>query len=115
MPENPDRIAIAVMGCAGRMGQMLVRAVDERADCTLIGATVEPGHEWAGRDLGEAMGGQARGLLVTDDPLPVFAAAHAVLDFTSPSASVEHADLSAQARLVHVIGTTGFADDDYAR
>lgn len=115
MPANSDPIAIAVTGCAGRMGQMLVRAVDERADCTLIGATVEQGHEWAGRDLGEAMGGQARGIIVSDDPLPVFAQAHAVLDFTSPAASVEHADLAAQARLVHVIGTTGFEDEDYRR
>lgn len=115
MPESQDPVAIAVTGCAGRMGQMLVKAVDEREDCVLIGATVETGHDWVDQDLGEAMGGTARGIIVTDDPLPVFARAHAVLDFTSPAASVEHADLAAQARLVHVIGTTGFAEEDCRR
>lgn len=111
----PDPIAIAVPGCAGRMGRMLVRAVDERDDCQLVGATVRPGHDWAGRDLGEAMGGAARGLVVTDDPLPVFARARAVLDFTTPEATIGHAELAAQARLVHVIGTTGFEEAHFAR
>jgi 4-hydroxy-tetrahydrodipicolinate reductase len=33
-----------------------------------------------------------------------------VLDFTTPDATVAHAEMAAQARLVHVIGTTGFDD-----
>lgn len=102
-----DQVAIAVVGCFGRMGQMLIRAIDEREDCVLSGVTERAGHDWIGRDLGEAMGGGARGITVMDDPLEVFAKTQAVLDFTSPAATVEHANLAAQARLVHVIGTTG--------
>ncbi len=117
--EMPDdsaaSTAIAVTGCSGRMGRMLVQAIDERDDCRLIGATERPGHDWIGRDLGEALGGPARGIEVTDDPLPVFARAHAVLDFTSPAATVQHADLAAQARLVHVIGTTGLEGEHLKR
>src|SRR5690606_37389583 len=37
---------------------------------------------------------------------------HGVLDFTSPAASVEFAGLAAQARIVHVIGTTGCSAED---
>ncbi|MEM6422748.1 MAG: 4-hydroxy-tetrahydrodipicolinate reductase, partial [Pseudomonadota bacterium] len=44
-----------------------------------------------------------------EDPLPVFARARAVLDFTTPEATVAHAEIAAQARLAHVIGTTGFS------
>ena len=66
-------ISVAVVGCSGRMGQMLIRAVDERDDCQLIGVTERAGHDWIGGDLGEAMGGAARGLAVSDDPLEVFA------------------------------------------
>jgi 4-hydroxy-tetrahydrodipicolinate reductase len=51
---------------------------------------------------------------VTDDPLPLLANADALLDFTTPAASVELAALAAQARIVHVIGTTGLSDDDNA-
>ncbi len=105
-----EPISIAVTGCSGRMGQMLIRAVDERDDCRLSGVTERAGHDWVGRDLGEASGGAARGVVVSDDPLEVFAEAQAVLDFTLPGPTVEHAALAAQARLVHVIGTTGFDD-----
>ncbi|MEM0943493.1 MAG: 4-hydroxy-tetrahydrodipicolinate reductase, partial [Pseudomonadota bacterium] len=45
-------------------------------------------------------------------PLPVFARAQAVLDFTAPAATVAHAALAAQARLTHVIGTTGLTPSD---
>jgi len=112
-------LAIAVAGVSGRMGQMLANAVTERAatqgDAVLAGATERPGHPWVGRDLGEAMGGQANGITVSDDALEVFAAVRAVLDFTTPEANAAHAEITAQARLVHVIGTTGFADEDLAR
>ena len=66
----------------------------------LSGATERPGHEWIGRDVGEAMGGEAIGVIVEDDPLEVFARSQAVLDFTVPEATLAHAELAAQARLV---------------
>ena len=47
------------------------------------------------------------GVAITDDPLPAFAKADGVLDFTTPAATVEFAGYAAQARIVHVIGTTG--------
>ena len=50
--------------------------------------------------------------MLTDDPLPAIAKAQALVDFTTPATSVELAALSAQARIVHVIGTTGFSADD---
>ena len=111
--QNP--LTIAVTGVSGRMGQMLVAAIAEREDAVLAGATERAGHPWVGRDLGEAMGGQPNGITVSDDPLPVFAGIRAVLDFTAPEATVIHADVAAQARLVHVIGTTGFRDEDLLR
>jgi 4-hydroxy-tetrahydrodipicolinate reductase len=58
------------------------------------------------------MGGSGIGVIVSDDPLEVFANSQAVIDFTSPAASVAHAALCAQARAVHVIGTTGMMDED---
>jgi 4-hydroxy-tetrahydrodipicolinate reductase len=57
--------------------------------------------------VGVAGGGAALGVTVTDDPLEAFARAQAVVDFTSPEATVDFAALAAQARAVHVIGTTG--------
>jgi 4-hydroxy-tetrahydrodipicolinate reductase len=102
-----EPVGIAVAGVAGRMGRMLARAVEEAPEAVLSGATVRPGHPWVGRDLGEAMGGAPSGVIVSDDPLEVFARSQAALDFTTPEATLFHAELAAQARLTHVVGTTG--------
>lgn len=109
-----DQMDVAVLGCSGRMGRMLIRAVDENEACRLVGVTEYAGHDWAGRDLGECLGGAARGVEVSTDPLEVFAKAEAVLDFTTPAASAAHAELAAQARAVHVVGTTGLSGDQLA-
>ena len=61
------------------------------------------------------MGGAALGVRVTDDPLEAFAQAQAVVDFTSPAATVEFAALAAQARAVHVVGTTGLEPAHHAK
>jgi len=99
---------IVVMGASGRMGQMLIGAVLQSGKARLAGCVERPGHPWIGRDVGEAMGGPAVGVKVTDDALAVIAKAQAVIDFTTPEATVATATLTAQARAVHVIGTTGF-------
>ncbi|TIN53843.1 MAG: 4-hydroxy-tetrahydrodipicolinate reductase, partial [Mesorhizobium sp.] len=52
---------------------------------------------------------------IGDDPLPVFAKADGVLDFTTPASTVEFAGYAAQARIVHVVGTTGCTADDNAK
>ncbi len=109
-----DHMKLAVVGVSGRMGQMLVRAVHEQDGVMLSGATERPDHPWIGKDLGEAMGGASMGVTVSADPLEVFADAAGVLDFTAPAATLEHAALAAQARAVHVIGTTGMADEQIA-
>ena len=104
MAELPG---IVVVGASGRMGQTLVRLIGASDRARLVGCVERAGHGWIGRDIGEAMAGAALGVLVTDDPLEAFARAQAVVDFTTPAASVEFAALAAQARAVHVVGTTG--------
>ena len=110
-----DRPGIVITGASGRMGQMLVRTVLESDQARLVGAIERPGSPWIGRDLGEAMGGAPLGIIVTDDAVEAIAKAQAVIDFTSPAASVGFAELTAQARAVHVIGTTGFEPADLAK
>ena len=106
---------IVVTGASGRMGRMLVETVAASDRARLVGAVERKGHPWIGRDVGEAMGGAPLGVIVTDDPLEAFAQAQAVLDFTAPEATVEFAALAAQARAVHVIGTTGLGPEHLAR
>lgn len=106
---------LVVVGADGRMGRMLIRAVAEAEGCTLSGAIEREGSPALGRDAGTLAGIEALGVPVTDDPLPVFAAAEGVLDFTVPAATTFFAELAAQARIVHVVGTTGLAETDLAK
>jgi 4-hydroxy-tetrahydrodipicolinate reductase len=106
---------IAVLGAAGRMGQTLTRVLAETPGCTIAGGIEAKGSRHIGRDMGEVAGLPPLGLAITDDPLPIFAHADGVLDFTSPASTVEFAALAAQARIVHVIGTTGLSASDEAR
>ncbi|MCW9044336.1 MAG: 4-hydroxy-tetrahydrodipicolinate reductase [Pseudopelagicola sp.] len=110
-----DLPGIVITGASGRMGQMLIRTVIESGKARLVGAVEREGHAWVGKDVGEAMGGAAMGVTVTDEPLEAFAKAQAVIDFTAPAATIEFAKLAAQARAVHVIGTTGMSEEDIAQ
>lgn len=106
------QMRLVVVGAGGRMGRAVARAIAEAPDLVLAGACEPEGSEFVGRDVGELAGLPPTGILVTDDPLAAFVAADGVIDFTVPAASVVHAGLAAQARIVHVIGTTGFAPED---
>ena len=108
-------IRVTIAGASGRMGRTLIRAVSETHDMRLAFALERPGHTALGADAGVLAGLSSNGIAVTDDSLAALAASDTVLDFTSPAASVPLAELSAQARIVHVIGTTGFCDEDLAR
>jgi 4-hydroxy-tetrahydrodipicolinate reductase len=111
MTQTPG---IAITGASGRMGQMLITQVSTSDRMRLVGAIERPGHAWVGQDIGVAMGGVPLGVIVTDDPVEAIAPAQAIIDFTAPKATLEFAALAAQARAVHVIGTTGMTEDEIA-
>ena len=98
---------LVVVGAAGRMGQALIRIIHETDGVTLHAAIEREGSAFVGKDAGDLAGTGPLGVTVTTDPLKAFLDADGVLDFTAPAASVTFAGLAAQARIVHVIGTTG--------
>jgi 4-hydroxy-tetrahydrodipicolinate reductase len=105
---------LVVVGAGGRMGQALVRAIHDIDGVSVAAGVERPGSPHLGRDVGELAGVGPLGVLIGDDPLPAFAAADGVLDFTSPKATVDFAGYAAQARIVHVIGTTGCGPEEDA-
>jgi 4-hydroxy-tetrahydrodipicolinate reductase len=107
-----SEMGLIVVGAAGRMGRTLTRVIAEMPGVTLAGAIEREGNPELGKDAGELAGLGANGIRLTDDPLPLFAKAEGVLDFTAPTATLGFAELAAQARIVHVVGTTGLSADD---
>jgi 4-hydroxy-tetrahydrodipicolinate reductase len=89
------------------MGRVLARIAHETEGCEIAGAIEAKGSPHLGADIGTLAGLGPLGITVTDDPLPLFTFIDGLLDFTVPQATLALAELSAQARIVHVIGTTG--------
>ena len=106
---------LVVVGAGGRMGQTLIRLIHETKGVALHAAIERSGSACLGKDAGEVAGLGPIGIPVTDDPLAAFVSADGVIDFTSPAATTEFAGLAAQARIVHVIGTTGCSAEDEAK
>lgn len=106
---------LVVVGAAGRMGRSLIKAVTETPGCVVSAAIERTGSPALGQDAGVLAGLPASGVPVTDDALAAFVEAEGVLDFTSPEATVAFAALAAQARIAHVVGTTGLEEHHLAR
>ena len=107
-----SKIKTVIAGASGRMGRTLVRLIAETSDLIVSGALERSGHPDLGKDAGILAGIEPTKILLSDDPLPILAQADALLDFTTPATSVALAALAAQARIVHVLGTTGLSKDD---
>jgi 4-hydroxy-tetrahydrodipicolinate reductase len=102
---------IAIAGAAGRMGRVLTRIVHETEGLEVAGGIEPKGSSSVGADMGELAGVGPLGVTITDEPLALFTRVEGLIDFTVPKATLALAELSAQARIVHVIGTTGIDKD----
>lgn len=108
---------LVVVGAAGRMGQTLVRQIAATPGVVLHAALEREDSPALGRDSGLVAGLEANNIALTSDALAAIVHADGIVDFTAPAATVSFAALAAQARIVHIIGTTGCspADDEAIR
>jgi 4-hydroxy-tetrahydrodipicolinate reductase len=106
---------IVVAGAGGRMGRTLVKAIGETKGLVLAGALEQPGSPCVGQDAGELSGLGKNGVVLSSDSRTVLLKADGVIDFTVPAATRDLAAVAAQGGIVHIIGTTGFSDDDEAK
>jgi len=105
-------LRLVVAGAAGRMGRVLIDLITNTEGVTLVGALEGGESKSLGQDAGTLAGCGPLGVAVSSDPLACVIAADGIVDFSQPRASVELAGLAAQARIAHVIGTTGLSRDD---
>lgn len=93
------------------MGRTILAAVIASPDCRLAGASQYEGHPRVGDDAGILAGGNAVGCAVSADPTPVMSAADAVIDFSTPDATMAHLSAATKTGTPLVVGTTGLSRD----
>ncbi|HWX14127.1 MAG TPA: 4-hydroxy-tetrahydrodipicolinate reductase, partial [Methylocella sp.] len=106
---------LVVAGAAGRMGRVLVEIIRQTPGAHLAAAIEQPDSIAIGQDAGLLAGCGQMGVVISGDALTAVAVADGILDFTSAQSTVELAALAAQARIVHVIGTTGLNPSDLTK
>ena len=104
---------IGIVGASGRMGRTLIDLINVHEELNLIGATDHIESKHIGVDVGEMLGGKSMGIVIKADPLDAFQDAKAIIDFSTPQATLINAEFAAQARIAHIIGTTGLAESDF--
>lgn len=109
-----SEMRLVVAGAAGRMGRMLIAAIGDSLGVTLTGALEYSGSPHIGEDAGLLIGRPANGVALSADAGAVLSQADALIDFSSPAATVALAAQTAQAGVAHVIGTTGLTGGDLA-
>jgi 4-hydroxy-tetrahydrodipicolinate reductase len=107
-----NEMRLAVTGAAGRMGRTIVRSIHEMPGVMLTSALERDGSPFLGQDAGALAGISALGVPVTSNVREAFDKADGVIDFSSPEATMQFAAAAADSRIVHVIGTTGFSDEN---
>jgi 4-hydroxy-tetrahydrodipicolinate reductase len=107
-------LRIAVAGASGRMGQMLIEAINAADDCVLAGALDVAGSPGIGQDASAFLGRQS-GVLITADLRAGLSNAQVLIDFTRPEGTLAHLAVCHELGVKAVIGTTGFSDAQKAQ
>ncbi|GBE03765.1 MAG TPA: 4-hydroxy-tetrahydrodipicolinate reductase [Nitrospirae bacterium] len=103
---------ITVSGATGRMGTRIITLLLNIEDLKLANALERQGHKNLGRDIGEVIGAGTLGVKITDDIKTIAGSSDVIIDFSSPSATIEGLKSISGNPVPVVIGTTGFSKDE---
>ena len=106
--ENKQSINVGVIGAGGRMGRMLIEAVQENLQTTLNAAIERQGSSLVGTDAGEVAAIGRLDVQIVDDLKAVINDIDVLIDFSLPDATEQNMQICAANKVAMVIGTTGF-------
>jgi 4-hydroxy-tetrahydrodipicolinate reductase len=118
---NQDRILqkrskamlnLTVSGASGRMGSRIITLSRDMENLKLTGALEHKDHKDAGKDIGEVIGIGTTGVSITGCISTVPEKVDVLIDFSSPSATIECLKSLSGKPVPVVIGTTGFSKDE---
>ena len=107
-------IKIGVIGAGGRMGRMLIEAVQDNPQTTLSAAIERQGSSLVGADAGEVAAIGHLNVSIVDDLVSIIDDIDVLIDFSLPAATEQNMQICAQHNVAMVIGTTGFNEQQEA-
>jgi 4-hydroxy-tetrahydrodipicolinate reductase len=102
---------VCIAGATGWSGRALVSGVLTAPDLELVSAVARSA---AGRDLGEALGGETLGVPVHASVAEALERVDVLVDYTSATAVKANVLAAIEAGVAVVIGTSGLTADDFA-
>lgn len=104
-------VRLAITGAAGRMGMRLVALGHQGEGTVVTGAAEYSGHGQIGHDAGMVAGIGPIDVTISPGLGHDIARADVVIDFSTPEASVHHAQVAGTAGVPMVLGTTGISPE----
>ena len=101
-------INVGVIGAGGRMGRMLIEAVQDNPQTTLNAAIERQGSSLVGADAGEVAAIGRLEVQIVDGLKAVINDIDVLIDFSLPDATEQNMQICAANKVAMVIGTTGF-------
>ena len=105
-------INLIVSGASGRMGSRIITLSRDIDGLKLVGAIEHKNHKDLGKDIGNVIGIGTTGVMITDNVDALSEKAGILVDFSSPSATIECLKSLSSKPIPVVIGTTGFSKDE---
>jgi 4-hydroxy-tetrahydrodipicolinate reductase len=104
-----------VVGAAGRMGRMVINAIQGAEGITCTGAVEAAGHPSLGQDAGVVAGVGEFKKRIESDLKAIIQKGEVVIDFTAAEASLKNMEIAAQHHKPMVVGSTGFSAQQMER
>ena len=109
--KTTDKIInVGVIGAGGRMGRMLIEAIQDNPQTTLSAAIERQGSSLVGADAGEVAAIERLNVKIVDDLVAVINDIDVLIDFSLPDATEQNMQTCAEHKVAMVIGTTGFSE-----
>lgn len=104
-------VKVIVSGAAGRMGSLIIRAIQDAEGIELVGALENPGHQALGEDVGVMAGVGPLRIKVLAHLEKMINQAEVLIDFTTPEATKKAVQIACKNKKSMVIGTTALPED----
>ncbi|MEP0072194.1 MAG: 4-hydroxy-tetrahydrodipicolinate reductase [Marinomonas sp.] len=105
---------IAVIGASGRMGKYLITAINDAEGVSLGAAILRPDSSLVGADAGEIAGVGKLGVAAVASLADCVDDFDVLIDFTTPTLTLESAAFCVKHQKAIVVGTTGLNDEEKA-